>query len=125
MLLPPPALAPALKRDLPEVAFATRFFPAWGRKYLIQYGEKRFYESDLLRVDSNFLDVLDFPFIAGNKGTAFKDIHSIVLTERVARKYFGNEDPIGKVLRINVNNGTDYKGNGHFKGHPFGESLFF
>jgi len=105
----PPALAPALKRDLPEVAFATRFFPAWGRKYLIQYGEKRFYESDLLRVDSNFLDVLDFPFIAGNKGTAFKDIHSIVLTERVARKYFGNEDPIGKVLRINVNNGTDYK----------------
>src|SRR5882757_2650589 len=73
----PPALAPALKRDLPEVAFATRFSPGWGRKYLIQYGEKRFYESDLLRVDSNFFDVLDFSFIMGDKNTVFKDIHSI------------------------------------------------
>jgi putative ABC transport system permease protein len=114
----PPALAPALKRDLPEVAFATRFFPAWGRKYLIQYGEKRFYESDLVRVDSNFFDVLDFPFIAGTKGTAFKDIHSIVLTERVARKYFGNKDPIGKLLRINVNNGKDYTVTGIVKNVP-------
>lgn len=121
----PPALAPALKRDLPEVAFATRFFPAWGRKYLVQYGEKRFYESDLVRVDSNFFDVLDFPFIAGNKGTVFRDIHSIVLTGRGARKYFGNEDPIGKVLRINVNNGTDYKVSAIIKDVPSASHFSF
>jgi putative ABC transport system permease protein len=105
----PPALAPALRKDLPEVAFATRFLPAWGRKYLIQYGENSFYESSLLRVDSSFFDVFACPFVLGNRETALRDVHSIVLTEATAHKYFGMADPIGKRLRINVNNGTDYQ----------------
>src|SRR5215472_6459811 len=104
----PPALAPALGRDLPEVAFATRFFPSWGRRYLIQYGENGFYESSLLRVDSNFFQVFDCPFVLGNKRTALADIHSIVITESTAQRYFGSTDPIGKSLRVNVNNGTDF-----------------
>jgi putative ABC transport system permease protein len=114
----PPGLAPALKRDLPEVAFATRFFPDWGRKYLIQYKEKSFYELGVIRVDSSFFDVFDFPLVAGNSKNPFTGIHSILLTQSAARKYFGAEDPVGKVLRVNVNNGTDYSVTGVLKDVP-------
>lgn len=114
----PPALAPALRQDLPEVASATRMFPAWGRKYLIQYGDKSFYETGVIRVDSNFFNVFDFPFSIGNKENAFKGKLSILLTETSAKKYFGNADPIGKLLRINVNNGQDFLVTGVLKDVP-------
>jgi len=97
----PPALAPALRHDLPEIAYATRLFPAWGRKYLIQYKDRGFYETNLIRVDSSFFDVFDFPFVKGNKNNAFPGPLSILLTQTVAKKYFGNDDPVGKTVRIN------------------------
>src|SRR5437868_4620537 len=74
----PPALAYALRNDLPEVACATRLFPGWGRKYLIQHGDKSFYETSLIRIDSSFFDVFDFPFVNGNKTNAFKGSLSIL-----------------------------------------------
>jgi putative ABC transport system permease protein len=114
----PPALARALREELPEVEQATRLFPNWGRLFLLQYGEKRFYETNLMRVDSNFFNVFDFPFLSGNKQTALKEIHSIILTETTAKKYFGNEDPINKVIRINLNNGTDFVVSGIVKDVP-------
>ena len=104
----PPALAAALANNLSGVASATRFLPSGGRTYLIQSGEKGFYETSLLRVDSNFFKVLDFPFLRGDPNNPFRGLHSIIITESAAGKYFGNEDPIGQLLRINVNGGTDY-----------------
>src|SRR5689334_24208381 len=59
----PPALAPALRRDVPEIETATRFAPSWGRKFLIQYNDQGFFETNLLRVDSNFFKVFDYPFV--------------------------------------------------------------
>lgn len=114
----PPALAPALRNDMPEVAYATRLFPAWGRKFLIQYGEKSFYETNLIRIDSNFFDVFDFPFLSGNKVNTFKNARSIILTQSSSQKYFGNEDPIGKTVRIDVNNGQDFTVTGVLKNIP-------
>lgn len=105
----PPALATVLRKDLPEVAHVTRFTAGRGRTYLIQSREKGFYETSVLRVDSQFFKVLDFPFVAGDRNHPFKGIHSIVLTAGMASKYFGQENPIGKVLRLNVNNGIDYE----------------
>lgn len=114
----PTALAPALRKDLPEVAYATRLLPAWGRKYLIQHGQKHFYETNLIQIDSSFFEVFDFPFVNGNKTNAFKDDQSILLTQTSAKKYFGNEDPVGKILRININNGEDYTVTGVLKDVP-------
>lgn len=114
----PPALAPALQKDLPEPAYTTRFCPAGGRKYLIQYGDKGFYETNLLRIDSSFFDVFDFPFVTGNKTNAFKGPQSIILTQTSAKKYFGNLDPIGKTVRINVNNGQNFEVTGVLKDVP-------
>jgi len=114
----PPALAPALREELSEVEQATRFFPNRGRLYLLQFEEKSFYETEVIRVDNYFFDVFDFSFILGSRETALKDIHSIVLTETAAKKYFGNEDPINKVIRININNGTDFTVTGILKDVP-------
>ena len=98
----PPALAPAMKAELPEVEEVTRIFPNWGTRYLFQYGDKRFNEEGVYRVDSNFFDVFTFPFIKGNPKTAFKNISDLLITESSAKKYFGADDPMGKILRTDL-----------------------
>lgn len=114
----PPALSSAVRRDLPEVDAITRFFPNGGRRNLLEYGEKRFYELNLIRVDSSFFDVFDFQFVHGSKDHPFTGIHSILLTEKTARKYFGDENPVGKVIRTNINNQTDFEVSGVLKDVP-------
>ena len=96
----PPALAPSMQKQLPEVEKVTRVFPNWGRDFLIKYGDKKLIEEKLYRADSSFFDVFDFPFVKGDAKSAFRDINSIVLTESTAKKYFGNENPIGKTLSV-------------------------
>jgi putative ABC transport system permease protein len=100
----PPALAPAMLHEIPEVEQATRVFPGWGGKYLIRYGEKSFTEDLVFRVDSNFFDVFTFPFVEGDAKTAFRQLNSIVITRSMARKYFGTDDPLNKVLRTDAGN---------------------
>jgi len=96
----PPALAPAMQRDIPEVAVTTRVFPGWGANFLIKYGDKKISEDKLYRVDSSFFDVFTFPFVHGNAKDAFREVQSIVLTESSAKRYFGNDNPVGKTLQI-------------------------
>jgi putative ABC transport system permease protein len=96
----PPALAPAMQKDIPEVATTTRVFPGWGANFLIKYGDKKISEDKLYRVDSSFFDVFTFPFVHGNAKDAFKEVQSIVLTESSAKRYFGNDNPVGKTLQI-------------------------
>jgi ABC-type antimicrobial peptide transport system permease subunit len=95
----PPALAPALQREIPEVEHITRVFPAWGRNFLFKYADKKITEEKLYRVDSSFFDVFTFPFIKGNAKDAFKELNSIIITESAAKRYFGNDDPMGKILQ--------------------------
>ena len=96
----PPAVAPAMQREMPEVENITRVFPSWGRDFLIKYGDKKLIEQNLYRVDSSFFDVFTFPFIKGDPKNSFKNIKSIVLTKTTAKRYFGNDDPIGKILSV-------------------------
>jgi putative ABC transport system permease protein len=96
----PPALAPAMQKDIPEVAITTRVFPGWGANFLVKYGNKKINEDKLYRVDSSFFDVFTFPFVHGNARDAFKEVQSIVLTESSAKRYFGNDNPLGKTLQI-------------------------
>lgn len=98
----PPALAPVIQKDIPEVAYTTRVFPNWGRKYLFQYADKRFFEEKVYRVDSSFFDVFTFPFVKGDPQSSFKDLNNVLLTETAARKYFGDDDPIGKIITTDV-----------------------
>ncbi len=96
----PAALAPAMQKEMPEVAAATTLYPNWGQIYLIKHGEKKIQEERLYRVDNSFFKVFSYPFITGNANTALNDTKSIVLTQSSAKKYFGSENPVGKVLTI-------------------------
>lgn len=122
----PPAFGPAIQKDLPEVAYTTRLFPNWGRKYLIQYDDIRSYEEGMVRVDSSFFDVFSFPFVQGEKKTATSNPNFIILTESTAKRIFGNEDPMGKAIKIDIGrNGTDFFVTGVVKDVPENSHFMF
>lgn len=93
----PKIFARTVEREFPEIEQATRV--DWGRNLLFSLGDKRITENGIM-VDSNFLDVFTFPLVKGDKNTVLNDMHSIVLTEKMAKSFFGDENPIGKILRI-------------------------
>jgi len=93
----PSALAPALKEQFPEIKNSTRLT---SRGWTIKYGDNIFYEGIGL-ADPTFLEIFTIPFIKGNPASALSDPHSILITEEMVEKYFANEDPVGKLLRIN------------------------
>lgn len=113
----PPALAPALRTEFPDADGVTRLFTNRGRTFLIQHNEREFYEMNVLSVDSHFFEVFDFPLVAGSwDGGANK--RSILVTESMAKKYFGDQDPLNKTLRFNLNGGTDFTVAGVLKDVP-------
>jgi ABC-type antimicrobial peptide transport system permease subunit len=93
----PKILARTLERDLPEVEQAVRV--DWGSNFLFSIGEKRLTVEGTI-VDSNFLQVFTFPLIEGNPKSVLNDMHSIVLTQTLAKKLFGDNDAMGKIIKI-------------------------
>jgi len=94
-------MAPQLKKDYPEVDDAVRFRRVY---FLLTEGEKHInIEGDF--ADSGFLQVFDLPLLQGDAKTALTSPRGIVLTEHVAKNLFGNEDAMGKMVRIDS---TDY-----------------
>ena len=94
----PAPYGPALKTDFAEIVEYARLGQTSRR--LFQAGEKTFYESDLYFVDPSFLTMFSFPLLKGDPETALSDPYSAVISERMAEKYFGEDDPIGKSLTI-------------------------
>lgn len=93
----PPALSPALKNNFDEIEATVRLFPGWGSKYLFSVNpETKFYEQNLLRVDSTFFDVFGFEFLQGDPNQALDMVNAVVLTEETALKYFGRSDVVGE-----------------------------
>ena len=71
------------------------------RRDIVEYKETRISERRLATVDENFFKVFSFEWVAGNRDEALKGSNKVVITESVAEKYFGNEDPLGKVFQVN------------------------
>lgn len=92
-------VAPVLHQDYPEVLNATRIRVLSDR--FVKYEDKQFYEEQLLYADNSIFDIFTFPMIKGDPKTALVTAYSVVLTEETAKKYFGDDDPIGKVLKFN------------------------
>lgn len=90
------SVGPALAEDLPEVESALRV-GLW-ESIPIQYEDLTFTEGDILVAESNFFDFFGYELIQGDPSTVLDGPNKIVITEDNARKYFGEEDPIGKVL---------------------------
>lgn len=93
----PKVLARTLEKDLPEVEMAARV--DWGTNFLFTIGDKKLTVRGTM-VDSNFLQVFTFPLLKGNPKVVLQDMHSIVLTESLAKKLFGDEDPMNKIIKI-------------------------
>lgn len=90
-------LGPSLKKDFPDIIDAARIF--YPLEYLLNYKEKNFYEK-LVFTDGSLFEMFSFPLIKGNRSTALSDPYSIVLSEKMAAKYFGIENPLGKIITV-------------------------
>ncbi|MGC4035813.1 MAG: ABC transporter permease [Chitinophagaceae bacterium] len=98
------AVAPALMgstmvRDFPEVEQYTRL--RWYGGFRVKKGKENLQEERVGYADSSFFDVFTIPVIAGNAKTALVEPHSLVITEKVAKKYFNTTDVVGKTMLIN------------------------
>jgi putative ABC transport system permease protein len=93
----PGPLAEALRSEFPQVRMATRVHPGWNS---FQYGEAQFDDRGIY-VDQDFIHMFNFPFLKGDTATALREINSIVITEKLAEKLFGNEDAVGKLIKVN------------------------
>jgi putative ABC transport system permease protein len=121
-----PPVAQTLQKDYPEVQAATRLRLAGFPR--ISIGEKTFKDNAFAYVDSNFFQVFTLPFIKGDPKNALLDPNSIVISETVAKKYFGSEDPVGRTLHFKDINADlkiagvmrDIPANSHFHFDIFG-----
>jgi putative ABC transport system permease protein len=100
LVVTPAPWAPSMKKDYGEIKNYTRLLKA-EKTDVGQPGQRHFYETDLLYADSTFLDIFSVQLEKGNAKKALDQPNSIILTSETARKYFGNEDPIGKTLEVN------------------------
>jgi len=96
----PAVLARSLKDEFPEITAAARYTAGWD-EMTVSYNDNLFFERALAYADPSFLQMFSFPFLKGDKNTALSSPNSIIITEEMALKYFGSEDPIGKSLLIN------------------------
>ena len=91
--------APALKLDFDGIIDETVRVTRYGE--VVSYKDKSFTENDFLWADPNFFDFFSYPLSRGNPKEVFKEVNSLVISQEMAEKYFGKEDPIGKILILN------------------------
>jgi len=94
-----PPLGPELVNTFPEVVESVRLHRFTGQ-VIIEVGEIRYSERNWFTTDSNFFNVFNFDFVSGNPSSALSQPRSVVLPEKMAKKYFGNENPLGKTINF-------------------------
>ena len=116
-------VAQTMKRDFPEVQDATRLV-AYGISK-ITYKNKVFKDDRFAFVDPNFFSIFTLPMIEGDAKTALLQPNTVVITQKTAKKYFGNEDAIGKTIKYTTNNKETYKVTGVMKDIPANSHFHF
>ncbi len=94
----PVPLAEAVKNEIPEISNATRFTRFGG--FQLKYKENVTHERNIVAADQDVFSMFTFPFKSGSPENALKEKYSIVISERMAEKYFAQEDPIGKTMIV-------------------------
>ena len=93
-------LAPALQTDVPEIIDATAFAPLPESFQVYVEYENNGFEEELTLAESQFFDIFSFEFISGDYRSAFDDPNSVVMTERMKQKYFGEKDALGESITL-------------------------
>jgi putative ABC transport system permease protein len=98
----PSPVGPSLKESYPEITEFSRLytFSRQRGRVLLKYKNNQFYEDRFYCADPSFFSIFTFPFIQGNPQSALTNPNSVVITQDMAKKYFGNENPVGKTLTI-------------------------
>ncbi|MEP1781210.1 ABC transporter permease, partial [Reichenbachiella sp.] len=91
-------VGPALLEEFPEVESFCRFTSP--NIMLLEHGENRFQENNILFADSTAFEIFSWNLLEGNPATALKEPNAIVLTQSMAKKYFGNESALGQVITV-------------------------
>lgn len=125
----PAPMAAAFKEEIPEITDAVRM-DNWGEA-VVKFEDKIFIEEHFVLADSTFFNIFSFPLIQGDPQTALNAPHKVVLTESAANKYFGDEDPVGRMLRIGTDTTyyivtgicRDVPANSHFEFNMLGSFL--
>jgi len=117
----PGPLAPILKSEYPEIINTMRFKRFGSR--VIQNDEKIFNENSFCFSDPSIFEMFTFPLLKGDPQTALNGPYSMVITEEIAQKYFGQEDPVGQILK--VDNRFDFKITGVMHNVPVNSHLSF
>ncbi|MXW05972.1 MAG: FtsX-like permease family protein [Gemmatimonadetes bacterium] len=111
----PTGWGPALRRDFPEIELLVRIRgteTAW----LVDLGNTIYYERKVIWAEPELFEMFDMPLVQGDLGTALAEPYSMVISEDLAFKYFGAEDPIGKA--VNLDNRWDFMVTGVMKNVP-------
>lgn len=95
-----PPTGPALKEFFPAIEASVRLCTWFDDVLVLKEGIQR-PENNIVGADSSVFSVFTFPFISGDPGQALREPNSIVITESIAKKYFGSNDPIGQTLEFN------------------------
>ncbi len=98
IVVTPPPLSPALLADFPEITASTRLSRESSNK-LFSYKDKHFLDS-CYAVDPSFFRIFTYFFLRGDANTVFNDPYSIVLSERMAKKLFADQDPLGEIIQF-------------------------
>ena len=98
----PETLAPALRESFPEIIQTVRLSPLDSSfRFLVRRENVvHFEENILMTTDPTFFEVFSFPLLKGDPKTALQDPRSVVISSAIARKYFGDQDPMGKTLKF-------------------------
>ncbi|HEX9503761.1 MAG TPA: ABC transporter permease [Patescibacteria group bacterium] len=94
----PAGMPAALKAEMPVIKNTVRLYYAWS-SILMETGNKKFEEKHAWYADPSFLDMFSYPLVEGDRRTALRQENGVLITQELAAKYFGKEDPIGKVIR--------------------------
>lgn len=107
----PSALMPSLKQDMPDVKYAARLYSHnFGKTAFIKANEDNFTEEKLYWADAELLDIFEVTFLKGDPKTALQNPNTVALSRSTARKYFDDENPIGKTILLDNKNSLEVTG---------------
>ena len=120
----PSIISPLFKKGFPEIEESARIYnyTLFG-PVIISYQENKFQENSFYFADSTLTEIFSFNFIYGEPFTSLNRPNTVVITEKISQKYFGNENPLGKTIKMN--NEQDFEITGVIKNLPSNSHLHF
>ena len=117
-------LSKALKDYFPEIENSARIMPV--PSVFCKFGSEGYYEDGLAFADQSLFNIFSIPFIEGNPKSALNEPNSLVISQSIAKKYFNNEDPLGKTITVHsVLGASDFTVSGVVKDYPENSHISF